>query len=79
MILSPIILSFFLGAPFRQSATSINLSLRQTHLIRPPNLPPYLPLASRVNPLLLNDLESQRAFLLATPLLLETNAYETDN
>jgi hypothetical protein len=48
-----------------------------THFIRPPNLPPYLPLASRVKPLQLSSLESQRAFLLATPRLLETHIMKT--
>ena len=41
------------------------------------NLPPYLPLASRVKPLRLSHLQSHRAFLLATPPLLETHIMKT--
>jgi hypothetical protein len=33
---------------------------------QPANLPPYLPLASRVTPLQFSDLQSQVVFLLAT-------------
>jgi hypothetical protein len=40
-------------------------------LVRSPNLPAYLPLASRVKPLQLNNFERQVLFLLATPLYIE--------
>jgi hypothetical protein len=48
------------------------------HLIRASNLPPYLPLASRVKPLQFNNFERQVVFLPAPPLSIETHAYENE-
>src|SRR5260370_40908055 len=42
-------------------------SFPSSHDLFDPNLPPYLPLASRVKQLQPKRLESQRAFLLTTP------------
>jgi hypothetical protein len=46
-------------------------------LVQPPNLPPYLPLASRVKQLRVINLQSQALILLATPLLLKTHIMKT--
>jgi hypothetical protein len=45
----------------------------QPDLVVPPNLPPYLPLASGVKSLMIKHLESQRAFQLATPASIEAS------
>ena len=45
------------------------------HFVRPPNLPPYLPLASRVKSLQIINFERQVVFLLATsPVYRKANA-----
>src|SRR5437762_13497213 len=55
-----------------------NLQVRSVipSIVRPPNLPPYLPLASRIKLRFISHLESQRAFL---PLpLVGTHIYENE-
>jgi hypothetical protein len=48
-------------------------------LVRTPNLPPCLPLASRVKPLQLNDFERQALFLLATPTVYRMKNHKMKN
>jgi hypothetical protein len=45
-------------------------------LVRIPNLPPYLPLASRLKPLQLSNFQRQAVFLLATPPVYRMNNHK---
>jgi hypothetical protein len=46
--------------------TLVQFKASPSMVITGPNLPPYLPVASRVNPLQLSNFEHQALFLLAT-------------
>src|SRR5437660_2021270 len=52
---------------------SVPLHPTRPCFVRPPNLPPYLPVASRVKPLQISNFERQVLILLATPTVYRMN------